>query len=71
MVVNNQTGFTTSPGDGRSSAHPTDMAKAVGAAVWHVNADDPEAVVAACGMAAEWRALFHRDAVVDLVGYRR
>ncbi|KAK9809577.1 hypothetical protein WJX73_003787 [Symbiochloris irregularis] len=71
LVINNQTGFTTVPGDGRSSHHPTDMAKAVGAAVWHANADDPEAVVHACRMAAEWRYLFQRDAVVDLVGYRR
>lgn len=71
LVINNQTGFTTVPGDGRSSPHPTDFAKAVGAAIWHANADDPEAVVHACRMAAEWRYLFQRDAVVDLVGYRR
>ena len=71
IIINNQTGFTTSPGDARSSAHPTDMAKAIGAPVWHANAEDPEAVVRACSLAAEWRHTFGRDAVVDLVGYRR
>lgn len=71
LIINNQTGFTTSPGDGRSSQHPSDMAKAIGAPVWHANADDPEAVMQACTQAAEWRSLFRRDAVVDLVGYRR
>lgn len=71
LVVNNQAGFTTVPGQARSSPHPTDIAKAVGAPVWHANADDPEAVVQACSMAAEWRYLFRRDAVVDVVGYRR
>ncbi|KAK9823055.1 hypothetical protein WJX81_005034 [Elliptochloris bilobata] len=71
MVVNNQVGFTTEPADGRSSAHATDLAKAIGAPVLHVNADDPEAVVEACRIAADWRARFHKDVVVDLVGYRR
>ena len=71
IIVNNQTGFTTSPADARSSPHPSDMAKAVGAPVWHANADDPEAVVQACSLAADWRYRFGRDAVVDLVGYRR
>jgi 2-oxoglutarate dehydrogenase E1 component len=71
MVVNNQVGFTTAPREGRSSVHATDMARAVGAPVLHVNADDPEAVVAACEIAADWRALWRRDVVVDLVGYRR
>ncbi len=71
LVLNNQLGFTTPPRQGRSSPHPTDIARALGAAVWHANADDPEAVVAACCMAAEWRARFGTDCVVDVVGYRR
>ncbi len=48
LVVNNQVGFTTTPCDGRSSLHPTDIAKTVGAPVLHANADDPEAVIQAC-----------------------
>lgn len=71
VVVNNQIGFTTPPGEGRSSPHPTDIAKALGAPILHVNADDPEAVVRAFVIAADWRAQFGRDVVVDLVGYRR
>ncbi len=71
VVINNQVGFTTAPREGRSSLHATDVAKAVGAPVLHVNADDPEAVVAACEVGADWRARWHRDIVVDLVGYRR
>ena len=71
MVVNNQIGFTTTPSEARSSPHPTDFAKCIGAPILHVNADDPEAVVRACVIAADWRALFRRDVVVDLVGYRR
>lgn len=71
LVVNNQIGFTTTPSEARSSPHPTDFAKSVGAPIFHVNADDPEAVVQAFCMAADWRAAFRRDVVVDLVGYRR
>ena len=54
-----------------SSAHACDVARTVGAPIFHANADDPEAVVAACELAAGWRARWGRDAVVDLVGYRR
>lgn len=71
LVVNNQVGFTTAPREGRSSVHATDMAKAIGAPVLHVNADDPEAVVTACQIAADWRKAWRSDIVVDLVGYRR
>jgi 2-oxoglutarate dehydrogenase E1 component len=71
VVVNNQIGFTTRPCEARSSPHPTDLAKSIGAPVLHVNADDPEAVVRACSMAAEYRSTFGKDVVVDLVGHRR
>lgn len=71
VVVNNQVGFTTVPVDGHATAHPTDVAKIVGAPVLHVNADSPDAVVRAFELAADWRARFRRDIVVDLVGYRR
>ncbi|KAK9810028.1 hypothetical protein WJX72_003602 [[Myrmecia] bisecta] len=71
LIINNQVGFTTAPSDGRSSPHPTDVAKTIGAPILHANADDPEAVVHACVIAADWRAHFKRDCVVDIVGFRR
>ncbi|XP_061119574.1 2-oxoglutarate dehydrogenase complex component E1-like isoform X4 [Conger conger] len=71
VVVNNQIGFTTDPRMARSSPYPTDVARVVNAPIFHVNADDPEAVMYVCKVAAEWRATFHKDVVVDLVGYRR
>ena len=71
LVVNNQLGFTTTPMEGRSGVHATDVAKLAGAPILHVNADDPEAVVAAAIIAADWRAAWGRDAVLDIVGYRR
>ncbi|XP_029624647.1 2-oxoglutarate dehydrogenase, mitochondrial isoform X1 [Salmo trutta] len=71
VVVNNQIGFTTDPRVARSSSYPTDVAKVVNAPIFHVNADDPEAVMYVCNVAAEWRATFHKDVVVDLVCYRR
>uniref|UniRef100_A0A8C1DFB7 2-oxoglutarate dehydrogenase complex component E1 n=1 Tax=Cyprinus carpio carpio TaxID=630221 RepID=A0A8C1DFB7_CYPCA len=64
-------GFTTDPRMARSSPYPTDVARVVNAPIFHVNADDPEAVVYVCNVAAEWRATFHKDVVVDLVCYRR
>lgn len=51
----------------RSSPYPTDVARVVNAPIFHVNADDPEAVIYVCKVAAEWRATFHKDVVVDLV----
>ncbi len=63
-----QIGFTTDPRMARSSPYPTDVAKVVNAPIFHVNADDPEAVMYVCNVAAEWRATFHKDVVVDLVG---
>jgi 2-oxoglutarate dehydrogenase E1 component len=71
IVVNNQVGFTTNPSVVHSGAHCTEVAKAVGAPIFHVNGDDPDAVVRVCEMAAEWRAKFKKDVVIDLVCYRR
>ncbi|XP_053307215.1 2-oxoglutarate dehydrogenase-like, mitochondrial isoform X2 [Spea bombifrons] len=71
VVVNNQIGFTTDPRMARSSPYPTDVARVVNAPIFHVNADDPEAVMYVCNVAAEWRNTFHKDVVVDLVSYRR
>lgn len=71
VVCNNQIGFTTDPVEARSSAHCTDVGKAFGAPVLHVNADDPEAVMRVFQVAAEWRQTFHKDVIIDLIGYRR
>lgn len=71
LVLNNQVGFTTAPQDGRSSAHATCAGKAIGAPILHVNADDPAAVVAACQMAADFQHRWHKDVIVDIIGYRR
>ncbi|CAL4975056.1 unnamed protein product [Urochloa decumbens] len=73
LVLNNRVAATTDPsaGTGRSSRYCTDVARALGAPVFHVNADDVEAVVRVCRLAAEWRQAFRSDVVVDLVCYRR
>ncbi|GAB5369338.1 hypothetical protein AAMO2058_001396200 [Amorphochlora amoebiformis] len=71
IVINNQIGFTTDPRTGRSSIHPTNVAKAVGAPVFHVNGDDVMGVVRACRLAGEFRQTFKRDAVVNIVCYRK
>ncbi|OBR15093.1 Oxoglutarate dehydrogenase [Colletotrichum higginsianum IMI 349063] len=71
LVVNNQIGFTTDAADSRSTPYCTDLAKYVEAPVVHVNADDPEAVVFVARLAADWRAAFRCDIVVDVVCYRR
>lgn len=63
-----QIGFTTDPRMARSSPYPTDVARVVNAPIFHVNADDPEAVIYVCSVAAEWRNTFNKDVVVDLVG---
>ena len=71
VIVNNQIGFTTAPSAARSSPYPSDIAKAVQAPIFHVNGDDPEAVVEVAIAAAEYRREFGKDVVVDLFCYRR
>ena len=71
FVVNNQIGFTTAPAFARSSPYPSDVALMVQAPIFHVNGDDPEAVVHCARIATEFRQLFHKDVVVDMFCYRR
>ncbi len=71
IIVNNQVGFTTDPIDGRSTHYSSDLAKGYGIPVVHVNADDPEACLAAIRLAMKYRSEFQDDFVIDLVGYRR
>ncbi|MBU2943679.1 2-oxoglutarate dehydrogenase E1 component [Shimia thalassica] len=71
IVVNNQIGFTTAPHFSRSSPYPTDNALVVESPIFHVNGDDPEAVVHAAKVATEFRQKFHKDVVLDIFCYRR
>lgn len=71
LIVNNQVGFTTDPDEARSTLYASDLAKGYGIPIVHVNADDPEACLAAVRLAMAYRREFHEDFVIDLVGYRR
>jgi 2-oxoglutarate dehydrogenase E1 component len=71
IIVNNQIGFTTPPNESRSCTYSSDIAKIVRAPVFHVNSDDPEAVVWTAQLAVAYRQKFKRDVVIDLIGYRR
>jgi 2-oxoglutarate dehydrogenase E1 component len=71
IIVNNQIGFTTAPHFSRTSPYPTDIALMVEAPIFHVNGDDPEAVVHAARVATEFRQKFHKDVVIDIFCYRR
>src|SRR2546425_9720211 len=71
LILNNQVGFTTDPREGRSTDYSSDLAKGFDVPIIHVNADDPEACLAAVRLAVMYREKFHADVVIDLVGYRR
>ncbi len=71
LIANNQVGFTTGPREGRSTDYSSDLAKGFDAPIIHVNADDPEACLAAARLAMMYRDAFGHDVVIDLVGYRR
>ena len=71
LVINNQVGFTTSPTESRSSTYATSVARMVQAPIFHVNGDDPEAVVRISRLAFEFRQEFNKDVVIDLICYRR
>ena len=71
IIVNNQIGFTTNPSDGRSTLYASDLARGFEIPIVHVNADDPEACLAAARLACAYRDQFHKDFLIDLIGYRR
>jgi multifunctional 2-oxoglutarate metabolism enzyme len=71
VVVNNQVGFTTAPAESRSSVYSTDVARMIQAPIFHVNGDDPEAVVRVGRLAFAYRQAFHKDVVIDMICYRR
>jgi 2-oxoglutarate dehydrogenase E1 component len=71
VVINNQIGFTTRPSDARSTRYCTDVAKMVDAPIFHVNSEDPEAVLYVVGLAFDFRQKFHKDVVIDVYCYRK
>jgi 2-oxoglutarate dehydrogenase E1 component len=71
LITNNQIGFTTDPNEGRSTRYSSDLAKGFDVPIIHVNADDPEASIAAARLSMAYRRRFGQDVVIDLVGYRR
>ena len=71
FIVNNQIGFTTAPRFSRSSPYPSDIARMIEAPIFHVNGDDPEAVVYCARVAIEFRQRFHKPVVIDMICYRR
>ena len=71
LIVNNQVGYTTPSDRGRSSRYCSDIAKAIGVPVIHVNGNDPEAVIRAARLAWSYKQTFHRDVFVDVLCFRR
>lgn len=71
LIVNNQVGFTTSPGASRSSVYASDVARMIQAPIFHVNGDDPEACVRVAALAFEYRQTFNKDVVIDMLCYRK